>query len=95
MKYPLDCGCKGPKYWAKCDNHKAEEETDSARLMGIADLTFNHRQFTDLPQLALTLNAIKLQLISNPTKSCLIKIIPSAENNHSGTMAPANEARDE
>ena len=53
-----------------------EAEVDAARLMGIADLRFTHRDFTDLPRLVDTINMIKLQLISNPTKSCLIKIIP-------------------
>jgi hypothetical protein len=80
MKYPLECGCTGPKYWAKCNNHKAEEEADSARLMGIADIRLTHRDFTDLTKLAATLITIKLQLISNPTKSCLIKITPGEKN---------------
>lgn len=76
LKYPLTCGCRAKDYWSMCDNHKAEFESDAARVMGIADLRFNHRDFTDLPRLAQVLNAIKLQLITNPTKSCLIKIIP-------------------
>jgi hypothetical protein len=74
--YPLPCGCTSPKYHGLCETHKAETILDQRVLMGIPHLIFTHQSFTDLPQLAETLQAIKLQLISNPTKSCIIKINP-------------------
>lgn len=80
IKYPLDCGCTGEHYHSLCDGHREEVISDNRRLMGIADLRFTHRDFTDLPRLVIALQAIKLQLISNPTKSCIIKVIPETKD---------------
>jgi hypothetical protein len=63
-----------------CAEHKDERLNDMRRLMGIPKLTFLHRDFTDLPSLAKALHDIKLQLIMNPTKSLLIKIIPGDQD---------------
>jgi hypothetical protein len=76
-KYPLPCGCHGPKYISKCDLHQVEQIEEDARRLGIVDLTFCHHDFTDLAKLFETLQAIKLRLISNPFKSCIIKVIPN------------------
>ena len=84
LKYPWPCGCHGPKYISKCTKHQMEQVEDDARRAGTADLKFTHRDFTDLMSLVQTLHAIKLQLISNPTKSCIIKVIPN-ETNVGGT----------
>jgi len=80
VKYPLDCGCSSDHYHGLCEYHKEEVIVDQRRLMGIADLRFSHRDFTDLPRFVKTLQAIKLQLISNPTKSCIIKVIPETKD---------------
>jgi hypothetical protein len=76
VKYPLDCGCSSAKFYALCDAHKLEVITDERRTKGVPDIIFRHRDFTDLRQLSEALHIIKLQLISNPTKSLLIKINP-------------------
>ena len=80
VKYPLDCGCASELYHNLCEAHKNEHIDDQRRLMGIPALTFTHRDFTDLPRLALALHAIKLHLISSPTKACLIKINPELQD---------------
>jgi hypothetical protein len=80
VKYPLECGCSGEHYNSLCDGHQNEYLEDMRRLMGIADMRFTHRDFTDLQRLVQALHAIKLQLISNPTKSCIIKIIPETQD---------------
>lgn len=80
VKYPLDCGCTGEHYHSLCGIHRDEVIADHRRLMGIADLKFTHRDFTDLPRLVIALQAIKLQLISNPTKSCIIKVTPETKD---------------
>lgn len=77
IKYPLPCGCHGPKYISKCSMHQVEQIEDDARRAGVINLIFTHRDFTNLPQLVKTLHEIKLRLISNPTKSCVIKVIPN------------------
>lgn len=82
VKYPLECGCKSEHYYGMCSGHQAEHVADQARRMGIADLRFTHRDFLDLPSLVRTLHAVKLQLISNPTKSCIIKVIPHGGDDH-------------
>jgi hypothetical protein len=79
-QYPLNCGCRSATYYGLCDSHQAEHDADQARRMGVSDLRFSHRDFTDLTQLAKTLHTIKLQLISNPTKYCVIKIIPEMKD---------------
>lgn len=80
VKYPLPCGCHGPKYISKCAMHQLEQVENDTRLAGVVDLVFTHRDFTDLPSLVKTLHDLKLRLISNPTKSCLIKVIPNETN---------------
>ena len=79
-KYPLPCGCHGPKYISKCTKHQLEQVEDDARRAGVVDMVFTHKDFTDLPRLVETLHAIKLRLISNPTKSCVIKVISNETN---------------
>ena len=76
VKYPLDCGCKSPHEHNMCVGHQQEKLEDQRRRMGIADLRFTSWDFLDLPKLAETLTKIKVQLVSNPTKACLIYIIP-------------------
>jgi hypothetical protein len=76
-RYPLPCGCHGPKYISKCNIHQVEQIEEDARRIGIVDLVFSHRDFTDLASLIKTLHDIKLRLISNPTKICLIKVTPN------------------
>lgn len=76
VRYPLECGCSSAKFYALCDGHRLEVITDERRTKGVPDLIFRHRDFTDLHQLSEALHAIKLQLISNPTKPLLIKINP-------------------
>jgi hypothetical protein len=93
-KYPYPCGCHGPKYISKCTKHQMEQVKEDARRQGVADLRFTHRDFTNLPQLVETLHAIKLHLISNPTKPCVIKINPEQrdEANASGASRPDEAA---
>lgn len=74
--YPLPCGCKSEHWYQLCATHQNEVLNARAQLMGLPDLRFTHRQLTDLEQLPATLRAIQLRLISNPTKSCVIKITP-------------------
>lgn len=76
MSAVLACGCKSAQFHELCDMHKNEYIDDHRRLMGIAGLTFTHRDFTDLRSLVDTLQTIKLYLISNPKKPLLIKINP-------------------
>jgi hypothetical protein len=59
-----------------CEVHGAEFQADARRYMGIPELTFTHRQLTDVTELGQTLFQIKLWLIEHPTKSLLIKINP-------------------
>lgn len=35
VKYPLTCGCAGPKYISKCGRHQDEEMAHHRKLMGI------------------------------------------------------------
>lgn len=87
VKYPLDCGCSSEHYHGLCDGHKNEIIEDQRTLMGIPHLRLTHRDFLDLPSLVKTLHAIKLQLISNPTKSCLIKIAPGGLPNETNASS--------
>lgn len=87
VKYPLDCGCSSDHYHGLCDGHKNEVIDDQRTLMGIPRLRFTHRDFLDLPSLVNTLQAIKLQLISNPTKSCIIKVAPGGQTNEANASS--------
>lgn len=79
VQYPMTCGCTAQHFQALCQPHREEVLDDQRRFSGMPALTFTHRDVTDLPRFATMLHSIKLQLIMNPTKSLLIKIIP--ENN--------------
>jgi hypothetical protein len=37
VKYPLTCGCGGPKYISKCDGHQREDLAHHRKLLGIRD----------------------------------------------------------
>jgi hypothetical protein len=37
IKYPLACGCAGPKYISKCCVHQDEDIVRQRRLLGIRD----------------------------------------------------------
>jgi hypothetical protein len=63
-----------------CELHADEFKLDARRYMGIPELTFTHRQLTDVIELGQTLFDIKLWLIEHPTKSLLIKIVPGEKS---------------
>lgn len=40
IKYPLACGCAGPKYISKCVPHQVIEMDEHRARLGIPDLTY-------------------------------------------------------
>lgn len=76
-KWPLDCGCQGSHYYAKCAGHAEEERRDHGRRMGIPDLTFSAADLSTDQGRDAMLAEVRRHLQAHPAKRLVIHLRPA------------------
>lgn len=75
-KWPLNCGCTGDHYYARCGSHQQEYHEDQGRRMGIVDLKYSAQLFGTDQGRDQVIREINQRIALHPTKPILIKITP-------------------
>lgn len=79
IKWPLNCGCTGEHYYARCARHQQEYHEDHGRRMGIVDLQYNAALLNTDQGRDLIISDLKKRVALHPTKPMLIKIMPEVK----------------